>query len=429
MKNQPNDELLSAYLDGELNDAERAEIERRLATDPAARRLLEQLRSVSRAVQSLPREPLGESLTRQVIEEAERRREESDRPVPSSRSWSERFFNRRVIAWASLTLMVGAAIAIHERWQNGGLVGGGKSIKEVARAGDSALSDQKPSALKPQRTGDYRPPTMQAAPAEKPVAEVVRSESAVRLKSAVSSEKRRSDLAESNVGAMKKGDAPRSGGENVPAKAADALRDNVLVIRCDVSSEAARSQAFDKLLVRNGIVSVQRQAGQRIQSLGRSLAEAESTKADSFGRRDEDAEGEEIVEVEATPSQIEATLAGLESRPDAFPFVVVGPVEATKAKQQAYGASEPSSKPVQSPQSSFGYAAAPSRESQRLENQRQLQLNFQNQRQPVPSSLQQRAPFVLRVVDGGMAHQAVKRQVQQPAMSAPMPTGAPVPGK
>ncbi len=33
----PHDELLSAYLDGELSPAEQAEVERLLASDPAAR--------------------------------------------------------------------------------------------------------------------------------------------------------------------------------------------------------------------------------------------------------------------------------------------------------------------------------------------------------------------------------------------------------
>jgi hypothetical protein len=57
-----HDELLSAYLDGELSTEERARVEERLAVDPVARQMLEELRSVSQAVQGLPQEALGDDL-------------------------------------------------------------------------------------------------------------------------------------------------------------------------------------------------------------------------------------------------------------------------------------------------------------------------------------------------------------------------------
>lgn len=47
-------ELLSAYLDGELDDTERAEVDRRIATDLAARQELDELSSVRSAVRGLP---------------------------------------------------------------------------------------------------------------------------------------------------------------------------------------------------------------------------------------------------------------------------------------------------------------------------------------------------------------------------------------
>ena len=53
-----DDELLSAYLDGELTDAERATVEAELERNPEARRLLEQLRDVSRELHDLPRQSL-----------------------------------------------------------------------------------------------------------------------------------------------------------------------------------------------------------------------------------------------------------------------------------------------------------------------------------------------------------------------------------
>lgn len=65
------DELLSAYLDDELSPEERARVEERLATDPAARQLLEQLRALSQAVQGLPRESLGTGFRDSIVRRAE----------------------------------------------------------------------------------------------------------------------------------------------------------------------------------------------------------------------------------------------------------------------------------------------------------------------------------------------------------------------
>ena len=75
MTDEPNnidDELLSAYLDNELTPEERARVDERLAADPAARQLLEQLQAVSRAVKDLPPAPLGSDIRDTVLRRAER---------------------------------------------------------------------------------------------------------------------------------------------------------------------------------------------------------------------------------------------------------------------------------------------------------------------------------------------------------------------
>src|SRR2546423_548069 len=66
-----DDELLSAYLDGELSTDERAAVEARLATDPAAQQLLHELRSVSQSVQALPTESVGRDVSDEVIRRAD----------------------------------------------------------------------------------------------------------------------------------------------------------------------------------------------------------------------------------------------------------------------------------------------------------------------------------------------------------------------
>jgi len=95
MMNVPENELFSAYLDGELTAAEQAEMERLLATSPAARQLLEELRALSATLQSLPVHKLNEDLSQHVLRMAERRmlsgQTESDpfspRAVPSTGRW------------------------------------------------------------------------------------------------------------------------------------------------------------------------------------------------------------------------------------------------------------------------------------------------------------------------------------------------------
>lgn len=73
---RPNDlnpeELLSAYLDGEVTAAERAQVEQMLASDPEARAALQELRALSAALQSLPKLSVGEDLSERVLRRAER---------------------------------------------------------------------------------------------------------------------------------------------------------------------------------------------------------------------------------------------------------------------------------------------------------------------------------------------------------------------
>ncbi len=58
---QPDDESLSAYIDGQLSAGELRDVEEWLERDPAARAMVDELRNVSSMVQSLPRETVPES--------------------------------------------------------------------------------------------------------------------------------------------------------------------------------------------------------------------------------------------------------------------------------------------------------------------------------------------------------------------------------
>jgi len=67
-----DDELLSAYVDGELTGEQLALVEQRLTDDPRAKQLVQELRALRQEVQSLPKETLGEDLRATIMQRAER---------------------------------------------------------------------------------------------------------------------------------------------------------------------------------------------------------------------------------------------------------------------------------------------------------------------------------------------------------------------
>lgn len=69
------DERISAYLDGELSPEERAEVERLLAEDPKAQRLMQELRAVSQTLRAEPQAAFTTDLSSVVIAEGLKRKE------------------------------------------------------------------------------------------------------------------------------------------------------------------------------------------------------------------------------------------------------------------------------------------------------------------------------------------------------------------
>jgi anti-sigma factor RsiW len=117
----PNDafaELLSAYLDGELSDAERLRVEERLAEDPAAQAMLDELRQTSSALQGMPRETLGRDLLSAVWKDVDERaagKPEDERATIAMRDASaaraKRAGRRRGLAWAAAAIAAALLMA------------------------------------------------------------------------------------------------------------------------------------------------------------------------------------------------------------------------------------------------------------------------------------------------------------------------------
>lgn len=127
MKDLPENELLSAYLDGELTADEQAEVEQLLSRSPAARQLLDELRTLSSTLQSLPQYKLAEDLSQWVLRIAQRRilTEPAEpgelpkpapptgtEPAPSRRAILRRVFNSRALAWSALTVAVAIMLTV-----------------------------------------------------------------------------------------------------------------------------------------------------------------------------------------------------------------------------------------------------------------------------------------------------------------------------
>ncbi len=115
MDSKPNEELISAYLDGELDDAERQRVERWLAESAELRQLCAELRALGASVRALPRHKLDSDLAPAVLRRAEqavlRSGVEQTRPTVSLASWWSRGAGWRRLAWPAVALA--AALLIY----------------------------------------------------------------------------------------------------------------------------------------------------------------------------------------------------------------------------------------------------------------------------------------------------------------------------
>ena len=189
----PDDELLSAYLDGELAAEERAQVEARLAADPAARALLEELRSLSATVRSLPRTSAPQDMLAGLWTEIERSPSGASTP-PVERSGSVAAEHgqglRRGLAWGAFAVAATLLLALF--------------LPQADReAGEVAVKDKRPAAELPGPASSSRELDVAADKIEKD-ASLARSEGAdvkAEAKPAAAPEAESSTLAGSPLGA------------------------------------------------------------------------------------------------------------------------------------------------------------------------------------------------------------------------------------
>lgn len=210
MNSIPDDELLSAYLDGELSEEERARVEQLLAEQPEARQLLDELRALSGGFEALPKHRLEVDFASRVLRAAEREMLAGDppgeMPAASPRSAASSSSEvadsstrdhalrpaareahpfdwkrwRRPLAWAGAAMAAGLLLMVMERGRQGVA-----PIGQVARAPDAGVEFKAAPGAAPAaeplaaRDGDSRlgrwerfeKPSSEAAPAEEAAGE------------------------------------------------------------------------------------------------------------------------------------------------------------------------------------------------------------------------------------------------------------------
>jgi negative regulator of sigma E activity len=310
MANMPDDELISAYLDGELSGDERARAEQLLAAQPESRQLLEELTALRASLQALPRHSLEEGFADAVLRRAEREMlqpttvtaaaparalyDELRPPVISWKRW------QRPLAWSALA--IAAALLI------------------------MAFSPDEPKvAVAPAPPGGElnaaRPPDEMVARAGPAPAAVANEEALPKMR-------------EAELG------RPRQLNRFLAAtdeqgKTADAFSppsaDRLLVVHCDVSAGADGEAALRQLLAEHKIAWEDAPSDkQSVVALARErVSDADDAERRPPGKRGaaSPAVSPDAVYAIAPPEQVRAALASLNAN-DAFHNVTVNEVAA-----------------------------------------------------------------------------------------------------
>ncbi len=311
----PDDELLSAYLDGELSPDERVRAERLLAESENARQKLEELRAMSSSLAALPKRKLPVDFCEETLRLAERRKTEgaTERVVPSFvERWQTRWKEPRSWLWLGVVASAAILVAVFSpQWEDLSQykVAKGPSSSAMRARSDvsdaESVADEKVSVRLIEPTGDApkAPPSLvakdsnrqqfdepkRAAKSEDDFAESdsLRSEVAANEKkrakdaesanSPVKQEERHyaktaspKPLAAPALAAQlqpnfldsKSKELASSAGTEVAAvpyqKTKNAwafeIPPDTLVVEFDMTPEAAKKQVFDKLLTSNGFV-------------------------------------------------------------------------------------------------------------------------------------------------------------------------------
>jgi negative regulator of sigma E activity len=325
MNAQSREELLSAYLDGELPADQRAQVESWLVEDATYRQLYEDLRGVRSGVQSLPRHKLDRDLSATVLRRAERAVLSGDAPsgvaprvAPHTtlhQWWSKRSW--RMIVWPAVAAAAALAIALFDVGQQPAeRQVAQKAAGEVGQMGGAKRSDDGvPDAASKLAVGarDELPAAIEDTAATRGLDE---SESLSRPIGAPMPAR-----AQPSAGVML-----RSLNEQPAAPAdskAEQLAEPRLVV-CDVAAQFIDERIFEKLLDEQKLTWEQAQS---IEHPGDVPAEVEAGKSKAVGLR---------YVVHVSPDELKTVVSDLSARKDLVVKVEQRRREAKALKEDNY---------------------------------------------------------------------------------------------
>ena len=270
MDHEQNDQLLSAYLDGELNADERAQVEQLLATSAEARELVDELKAIRAGLQGLPRHQLEPDFAQQVLRRAEQAKssaapsESKAAILPQHDPWQPSIFrSRRGIAWSLVAVAAAVIIMVATRNDEHG-------DRQIARQPANAPAPQAQTVRAltvenkvaqqetPARDEEQLQPgaapegslDKKESPAE--TSQNATADSVIQMQSGAATA-RSNDGVESFGGAAQS----RSGGElsTVPAAAPPPVSESnpVLIVQVGLKQQPAAGDEFAQVLARNRI--------------------------------------------------------------------------------------------------------------------------------------------------------------------------------
>lgn len=338
--------LLTAYLDGELPEAERARVEEWLSEQPERRQLLEELRSIKTSLQRLPRARLPRDFAEQVLRQSEREMLISSGDAPRSgfswRRW------RRPAIWASLALAAGLLLMVFDRDRPPPA-----AEREVAVAPRDVPQDR-PLIGVPAAPRELQSQPADALPSPPPP---VYFDTAGAKANGNRLRRAKSTPPASGVRKQKsdENDMP-NGDAELPESTV--LSDQTLLVWCEVSPDAKYNERFRQLLLSNHItwseggqeqVNGLARLGGEDRGQGGLGGKAAPAMAAPQGPATAPAQNQrrllaanqatldanaELVLVEASEPQIKAVLAELDHDANVFKTIEVEPADDTPRQQQ-----------------------------------------------------------------------------------------------
>jgi anti-sigma factor RsiW len=356
MAELPLEELLSAYLDGELSADEQDRAERLLADDPQARRLLDEFRGIGRQVRSLPLKKLPADFCQQVLRRAEQQMLAAAASPVHSRAasqaatqlpqhgdaleqqpWSERV--RRPLVYAMLAVSLALVLmALDPRSGSEQSKTGSVAMQPTADSADpAAIAEESPVADERFRAfpdvaaaPNIAAPGMAgggasggfstAVPSDAPLAKMPAAESSLELTAPATTTRQAGGLSVPGEAA----------GMATPLSAVNGMvevnSEGLLIVECAVAPAALKNEAFQRVLSRQQV-----QWSYAAVDGNQQKAVAGGEQADRAKRlaNAPDEAPVKLLYVEATPEQMEQTLAELSAQPENFPSVAVDPVAQT----------------------------------------------------------------------------------------------------